>query len=73
MYERIRNMREDKDMTQEQMAAYLNIHQTTYSDYERGNLNIPVSVLAQLADLFQTSIDYLVNRTDVKKPYPPKK
>ena len=72
MYERIRNMREDKDMTQEQMAAYLNIHQTTYSDYERGNLNIPVSVLAQLADPFQTSIDYLVNRTDVKKPYPPK-
>lgn len=70
MYERIRNMREDKDLTQAQMAAYLSIHQTTYSDYELGNLNIPVSVLDKLADLFGTSIDYLVNRTDVSKPYP---
>ena len=64
MYERIRNMREDRDMTQTQMAAYLNIHQTTYSDYELGKLNIPVPVLIKLADLFHTSIDYLVNRTD---------
>ena len=70
MYERIRNIREDKDMTQAQMAEYLSIHQTTYSDYELGNLNIPVSVLDKLADLFGTSIDYLVNRTDEKKPYP---
>lgn len=73
VYERIRNMREDKDMTQAQMAAYLSIHQTTYSDYEIGNLNIPVQVLDKLADLFGTSIDYLVNRTDEKKPYPKKK
>jgi len=73
MYERIRNMREDKDMTQAQMAAYLSIHQTTYSDYEIGNLNIPVQVLGRIADLFGTSIDYLVNRTDEKKPYPKKK
>lgn len=73
MYERIRNMREDKDMTQAQMAEYLNIHQTTYSDYELGNLNIPVSVLDKIADLFETSIDYLVNRTDEKKPYPRKR
>jgi transcriptional regulator with XRE-family HTH domain len=69
MYERIRNMREDKDLTQAQMAAYLNIHQTTYSDYEIGNLNIPVAVLSQIADLFETSIDYLVDRTDEQKPY----
>lgn len=69
MYDRIRNMREDKDMTQAQIAAYLNIHQTTYSDYEIGNLNIPVPILDKLADLFETSIDYLVNRTDEKKPY----
>ena len=71
MYERIRNMREDKDMTQADMAAYLNIHQTTYSDYELGKLNIPVTVLVKLADLFDTSIDYLVCRTDVRKKYPP--
>lgn len=73
MYERIRNMREDKDMTQAQMAKDLSIHQTTYSDYELGNLNIPVPVLDKIADLFETSIDYLVNRTDEKKPYPRKK
>ncbi len=73
MYERIRNMREDKDLTQAQMATYLSIHQTTYSDYEIGNLNVPVQVLGRIADLFGTSIDYLVNRTDEIKPYPKKK
>lgn len=73
MYERIRNMREDKDMTQAQMATHLSIHQTTYSDYEIGNLNIPVQVLGKIADLFETSIDYLANRTDEKKPYPRKR
>jgi transcriptional regulator with XRE-family HTH domain len=73
VYERIRNMREDRDLTQAQMAEYLNIHQTTYSDYELGNLNIPVQVLSKIADLFETSIDYLVNRTFDKKPYPRKK
>ena len=72
MYERIRNLREDRDMTQSQMAAYLSIHQTTYSDYEIGNLNIPIPILAKIADLFKTSIDYLVNRTDERKPYPRK-
>jgi len=73
VYERIRDMREDKDMTQSQMSEYLRIHQTTYSDYEIGKLNIPVQVLDKIADLFETSIDYLVNRTDVEKPYPRKK
>ncbi len=63
------NMREDKDMTQAQMAAYLKIHQTTYSDYELGNVNIPIQVLIKFTDLFGTSIDYLVDRTDEKKPY----
>ncbi|MEA4920203.1 MAG: helix-turn-helix transcriptional regulator [Clostridiaceae bacterium] len=73
MYERIRNMREDKDMTQAQVARLLNIHQTTYSDYELGRLNIPTAVLIKLADLFETSIDYLVNCTDEIAPYPAKK
>lgn len=72
MYQRIHNLREDRDMTQAQMAAYLNIHQTTYSDYERGNLNIPAPVLCKIADLFETSVDYLLNRTDEIKPYPRK-
>ena len=70
MYERIRNMRQDKDMTQAQMSAYLSVHQTTYSDYEIGNLNIPIQILGKIADLFETSIDYLVDRTDEKRPYP---
>lgn len=73
MYERIRNLREDNDMTQAQMAVYLNVHQTTYSDYEIGKLNIPVQVLMKLADLFGTSMDYLAGRTDQKTPYPAKK
>ncbi len=73
LYERIRNMREDKDITQTEMAEQLSIHQTTYSDYELGNLNIPVPVLDKIADLFETSIDYLVNRTDEKMPYPRKR
>jgi transcriptional regulator with XRE-family HTH domain len=70
MYERIRNMREDRDLTQAKMAEYLSIHQTTYSDYELGKLNIPVPILDKIADFFGTSIDYLVNRTDEKRPYP---
>jgi transcriptional regulator with XRE-family HTH domain len=73
MYERIRNMREDRDMTQAQIAEILNIHQTTYSDYELGNLGVPLPVLDKLADLYSTSIDYLVNRTDERKPYSRKK
>jgi len=70
MYERIRSEREELGMTQAQMAELLNIHQTTYSDYELANLNIPIPIMIKLADLFRTSIDYLVARTDEKRPYP---
>lgn len=63
---RIRDLREDKDLTQTDIANLLNIHQTTYSSYELGDLNIPVSVLNKLADFYKTSIDYLVGRTDEK-------
>ena len=69
MYKRIRDMREDKDLTQKQMAEYLKIHQTTYSDYEIGNLNIPIEVLIKLAKFYDTSIDYLVGLTENTKPY----
>ena len=71
MYERIRNEREDRDMTQAKMAEILSIHQTTYSDYELDNLNIPMPMIIRIADLFGTSIDYLVGRTNEKMPYPP--
>ena len=57
-------------MTQEEMAEYLCVHQTTYSDYERGNLNIPIPILNKIASFFETSVDYLLDRTDEKKPYP---
>ncbi len=67
---RIKDLREDNDLKQRNIAEILNIHQTTYSDYELGNLNIPVSVLCRLADFYDTSIDYLVGRTNEKKPYP---
>lgn len=73
MFERIRNLREDADLTQRQVADYLKIHQTTYSDYELGRLNIPVAILKKLSDLYHTSIDYLVDQTDEKKSYPPPK
>ncbi|MEG0913680.1 MAG: helix-turn-helix transcriptional regulator [Oscillospiraceae bacterium] len=70
MYSRIRDLREDRDMSQIEVARILSVHQTTYSDYELGNLNLPVPVLIALAELYSTSIDYLVNLTDCKKPYP---
>ncbi|MBE6815390.1 MAG: helix-turn-helix transcriptional regulator [Ruminococcaceae bacterium] len=69
MFKRVRDLREDNDYTQKQIAEILKIHQTTYSDYELGNLNIPVDVLIELAKLYNTSIDYIVGLTDETKPY----
>ena len=66
---RLRDLREDKDLKQKELAEYLKVHQTTYSDYELGNLNIPVNVLHALADFYGTSIDYLLGRTSEKTPY----
>ncbi|HIU68014.1 MAG TPA: helix-turn-helix transcriptional regulator [Candidatus Caccomorpha excrementavium] len=66
-FERIRNLREDKDITQTQMAEYLYIKQTTYSKYERGTINIPVDTLIRLADYFDVSLDYLVGRTNERE------
>lgn len=68
----LRNLREDKDLKQKQLADLLKIHQTTYSDYELGRLNIPVAALHSLADFYDVSIDYLLGRTATKKPYPKK-
>ena len=67
--ERIRNLREDADMTQQQMADILFINRRTYSSYELGIRGIPTEILIKIADYFDTSIDYLVGRTDCKKPY----
>lgn len=73
MYKRLRDLREDRDLSQRDVASYLSIHQTTYSDYELGHLNIPVAALIRLADFYSTSLDYLVERTDEFAPYPPPK
>ena len=70
---RIKNMREDYDLTQKQVAEYLNIKQNTYSQYETGNRQIPIEVLVALAELYNTSADYLLGLTDQKKPYPKEK
>ena len=67
---RLRDLREDRDLKQAALADYLQIHQTTYSDYELGKLNVPINVLHALADFYDTSIDYLLGRTTEKKPYP---
>lgn len=67
--ERIRNLREDKNLIQEKIANILNCSQTTYSRYETGDLNIPVDYLMKLAIYFNTSIDYLTGLTDEKKLY----
>lgn len=69
MLEHLRGLREDRDLSQAQMAEILKIHQTTYSGYELETVNIPNGTLKQLALFFGTSIDYLLDLTDVKKPY----
>lgn len=72
MYQRIRDLREDHDLSQEELAQYLNVHQTTYSSYETGRLDVPVEVMGKLADFYKTSVDYLMGRTNEIKPYPKK-
>ena len=69
---RLRDLREDNDKKQKELAELLKVHQTTDSDYELGNLNIPISALHTLADFYGVSVDYLLCRTNEKKPYPKK-
>lgn len=71
-YQNIRDLRNDHGYTQKEVAEYLNVKQNTYSQYEVGVLNYPVDVLCKLADLYKVSVDYLLGRTTVKTPYPPK-
>lgn len=69
-YERIRNLRIDRDLTQQAVAEMLNVKQNTYSQYEIGVLNYPLEVIISLAKFYGTSIDYLVGITDDPTPYP---
>lgn len=66
-YERIRNLREDRDMTQSQIGEYLHISQRAYAHYEAGTRDIPVEILIKLADFYNVNLDYLVNRTNKKE------
>ena len=66
MYGRIRDLREDRDLTQKQVAQMLGMSQTGYSKYETGENDIPTAVLIKLADFYQTTTDYLLGRTDKK-------
>ena len=70
IYKRIRDLREDKDLTQTEIARILNITQRTYSRYENDERQIPTEILSSLADFHHTSVDYLIGRTDQRKPYP---
>ncbi|MCR5150803.1 MAG: helix-turn-helix domain-containing protein [Clostridiales bacterium] len=70
---RIRQMRRMHDLTQAQIAKYLNMNQNSYSHYETGENRVPVDVLIKLADLYGTSVDYLLERTDETKPYSQRK
>ena len=67
---RIKDLREDHDLTQKQIADYLHIKQNTYCQYETGRRQIPIEILIALAKYYKVSTDYILGLTDVKKPYP---
>ena len=66
MYKRIRELREDHDLTQREVAEMLGMSQTGYSKYETGTNDIPTAVLIKLADFYKTSVDYLLGRTNLR-------
>ena len=72
MYRRIRDLREDSDLLQRDLAEYLQCAQVSYSNYELGKRDIPTDVLIKLAQFYNTSTDYLLGLTDERKPYPRK-
>lgn len=67
---RIKDLREDRDLLQKDVAMLLNVSQTNYSKYELGKINIPMNTLIKLSLLFDTSIDYILGLTNETKPYP---
>jgi len=66
---RLKELREDNDIYQKEIAKYLNVDQSNYSKYKLEKINIPIDTLKKLADYYNTSIDYLLYRTDERKPY----
>ena len=72
MYRRLKELREDRDLTQSQIAKYLNMSQTGYSKYETGENDVPTKILIELAKFYNVSVDYLLGVTDDSAPYPRK-
>ena len=70
VYHRLRDLREDRDLLQKDVAEVLQCSQVCYSHYELGKRDIPTEVLVQLAAFYQTSVDYLLGLTDDARPYP---
>ena len=70
MYRRIRDLREDADLTQTEIAKLLKCSQRIYSNYERGDVDIPTHILIELAKIHNTSIDYILEQTNTKERYP---
>lgn len=68
-YPRLKDLREDRDLVQKEVAAILGIDQRVYSNYETGKREIPTRFVVQLADFYHTSTDYILGRTNVKTPY----
>ncbi len=67
LYQRIRDLREDRDMTQTEMGFILSCSQRVYSDYERGELDIPTEILIKPANFHEVSIDYILGQTDTRR------
>lgn len=67
---RLKDLREDSDITQKEIADYLHIKQNTYSQYENGKRQLPVDVLIMLAKYYNVSTDYILELTNISKPYP---
>ena len=73
MKTRLKDLREDKDLTQAEISKLLNISQVAYSYYELNRRNVPIEILVKLADFYHTSVDYLLYRTEDSTPYPSNK
>ena len=72
LVKRLKDLREDRDLSQGELGKILNMAQTTYSGYETGNRNIPNELLIKLALFYNTSVDYILGLTNTKQPYPRK-
>ena len=66
---RLRDLREDSDLTQSELAEHLHIKQNTYSQYENGQRQPPLNILIELARYYKTSTDYILGLTDIREPY----